>query len=162
MFGTFFFFWKTYRFGLFSKGFYCLLFNVLFMSLYEERFALYYIFLNLSTLFDNFFKKFFLPANFIWNFGQNKKLVTTVYYIPCVWFLLLILLVYFSFARYFLIIPCLFFKVNSFFESFYGNYFYILIIYKKNTFITSITIVIVNYFIIFNKSYINIYFLNFY
>ena len=40
-----------YRFGLFSKGFYCLLFNVLFLFRFAERFLLYASFFCLSTLF---------------------------------------------------------------------------------------------------------------
>ena len=45
---------KLYRFGLFSKGFYCLLFNVLFCSVLAERFLLYINFISLSTLFFTF------------------------------------------------------------------------------------------------------------
>ena len=46
---------KLYRFGLFSKGFYCLLFNVLFCFALAERFLLYINFISLSTLFLIFF-----------------------------------------------------------------------------------------------------------
>ena len=49
---------KLYRFGLFSKGFYCLLFNVLFCFALAERFLLYINFISLSTLFLFFLKKF--------------------------------------------------------------------------------------------------------
>ena len=53
---------KLYRFGLFSKGFYCLLFNVLFVPAHAERFLLYITTLSLSILFLHFF--YFFCKNF--------------------------------------------------------------------------------------------------
>ena len=92
LFGTY-FAKNIYRFGLFSKGFYCLLFNVLFLFLFDvERFALYYTFLCLSTLFRHFSKKLFLLF-----LRQNKKLVIDVLFYSFSYFFLLILMFSFLF-----------------------------------------------------------------
>ena len=127
LFGTY-FVKNIYRFGLFSKGFYCLLFNVLFPFLCVERFALYYTFLRLSTLFRHFFKKLFLLF-----LRQNKKLVIDVLFYSFSCFFLLILTFSFLFfvcclvLIYINILFCksqyVFWIFLFFFEFFYNAFF---------------------------------------
>ena len=63
-------FWKIYRFGLFSKGFYCLLFNVLFCSALQNDLH-YTIPFFVCQYFSTIFSKIFFHLIF----RQNKKLV---------------------------------------------------------------------------------------
>ena len=84
------FFWFTFwyfsisrksPFGLFSKGFYCLLFNVLFsVHLVWTKLILAYLFLVVNTFLKNILNIFY---HFL---GQNKKLVIDVF---CIFLFLL-------------------------------------------------------------------------
>ena len=78
LFGTFFFSGKNYRFGLFSKGFYCLLFNVLFCS-FMRNVLHYTIPFFVCQHFLTFFLKIFFLIYFTLKIRQNKKLVMIVF-----------------------------------------------------------------------------------
>ncbi len=94
LFGTLYLGIQNNRFGLFSKGFNCLLFNVLFPLLYRGRFALYYAIFFLSSTFLNFFyffiflgKSFTIVVSFLrkfyfftLTFTDIKKLVTLAHF----------------------------------------------------------------------------------
>ena len=83
---------KLYRFGLFSKGFYCLLFNVLFCSSLMWNDLHYTIpFCVCQHFFDIFLKTFLLFLR------QNKKLVIDVLFYSFSYFFLLILMFSFLF-----------------------------------------------------------------
>ena len=101
----------------------------MFIFLYE-RFALYYTFFYLSTLFRHFSKKLFLCF-----LGQNKKLVISLFYsILWVHLLLLILKFFFIFClqlRYFFIITFLKLNVNIFLKITYRNYYLFSIVFSK-------------------------------
>ena len=104
---------KLYRFGLFSKGFYCLLFNVLFVPFLVGTFCIIlYLFLFVNTFFD-IFQKSFLPI-----FEQNKKLVIIVFILFIKFIFITNSFHFLSVARYFHIITLSFLNVNTFFICF--------------------------------------------
>ena len=111
----------SYRFGLFSKGFNCLLFNVLLCSVNcGTTCIILHLFLFVNTFFQIFYFFYFflfLASKSV----KNKKLVITVYCILNVLFLLLILMFFCTFARFFFIISRFYLQVNTFFKTFYGN-----------------------------------------
>ena len=105
---------KLYRFGLFSKGFYCLLFNVLFCSVFSWNVLHYTIpFLVCQYFFSTFFKKFQTI------FEQNKKLVIIVFILFIKFIFITNSFHFLSVARYFHIITLSFLNVNTFFIFFY-------------------------------------------
>ena len=103
-------FLEIYRFGLFSKGFYCLLFNVLLCPLFVEHVALYYTYFCLSILFRHFF--------IFYEKLQNKKLVMLCFIIFFNVFFITnscVSSLFFSYVtRYFFMIPLFILQVNTF------------------------------------------------
>ena len=105
---------KLYRFGLFSKGFYCLLFNVLFVPFLVGTFCIIlYLFQFVNTFFDFFQKKFQAI------FEQNKKLVIIVFILFIKFIFITNSFHFLSVARYFHIITLSSLNVNTFFIFFY-------------------------------------------
>ena len=86
---------RIYRFGLFSKGFYCLLFNVLFCSSVRNDSHYTIPFFVCQYFFDIFSKKFICTIKSV--FRQNKKLVIIVLFYSLCYILLLIPMYIFCF-----------------------------------------------------------------
>ena len=103
---------KLYRFGLFSKGFYCLLFNVLFCSLWNVFYS------TIPFSFCQYFFRLF-SKKFQTIFEQNKKLVIIVFILFIKFIFITNSFHFLSVARYFHIITLSFLNVNTFFIFFY-------------------------------------------
>ena len=139
---------KLYRFGLFSKGFYCLLFNVLFVPFLVGTFCIIlYLFQFVNTFFDFFQKKFQTI------FEQNKKLVIIV-------FILFIKFIFITNSFHFFIC-CKVLSYNNTFIFKCQYIFYIFLNFFDVVFCRTLVLVYINIFILFCQ-YFFLFFLNFY
>ena len=143
------FFRNIFRFGLFSKGFYCLLFNVLFLrSFHRTSCIILYLVLFVNTFFDIFL--FFY-------FGQNKKLVMVLFRL-----ILLCIIITNSLVIFYYFVCCKVLIYNSififlcqyffsiFFTFFYGKFWHkIYNIICSKIILTSLFIYVNTFFNIF-------------